>query len=123
MIKKKLKEWFRRYAFAELIGIILVLIFSNISMLFLGSKIVSGFIGTWSDNLGFYGTILYKDIKKRKNIRKRLSIKDLLIQLRDVLIEFGPAEYLDSFIIRPAYLIFFPYIIHNYSLAIIIGTI
>jgi len=123
MIKKKLKEWFKRYAFAEFVGIVFVLVFSNISMIFFGNKIVSGFIGTWSDNLGFYGTIISKDIKESRKRNKILGIRDYLIQFRNMIIEFGPAEYLDSFLIRPFYLIFFPYIISNYSLAIFIGTI
>ena len=119
MIKNKLKEWFKRYGFAELIGLVFALVLSNISMLFFRNIIVSGFVGTWSDNIGFYGTIIFKDLKRKRKITK----KDLLIQIRNLFIEFGPAEYLDSFLIRPFYLIFFPSIMSNYSLAIIIGTI
>lgn len=123
MIKKKLNEWLKRYAFAELVGIVFALVFSNLSMIFFGNIIVSGFIGTWADNLGFYGTMVSKDLKKRRKINKKLGINDYLIQLRNIIIEFGPAEYLDSFLIRPFYLIFSPYTISNYSLAIFIGTI
>jgi hypothetical protein len=38
-------------------------------------------------------------------------------------IEFGPAEYFDSFLVRPFLLSFFPYILSNYSLAIVIATV
>lgn len=119
---KKLKEWFARYSLAELIGVVFSLIFSNLSMLFFGNLILSGFIGTWTENLGFYGTIIFRDIKERKKAKK-LSMRDYVLQLRNLIVEFGPAEYLDSFLIRPFYLIFFPYVISNYSLAILIGTI
>ena len=123
MVKKKITEWIKRYGFAEFIGLIFALVLSNISMLIFRNIIISGFVGTWSDNLGFYGTIIYKDIKQRRKLNKKHTKKDLLIQIRNLVIEFGLAEYLDTFLIRPFYLIFFPSIISNYSLAIIIGTI
>jgi len=123
MIKKKLKEWFNRYALAELIGIIFALVFSNFSMLLLGNIIVSGFTATWANSLGFYGIIINRDLREKRKRDKKLGMKDYLIQLRNTFIEFGPAEYLDSFLIRPFCLILFPYMISNYSLAIFIGTI
>ena len=119
---KKLKEWFARYSLAELIGVVFSLVFSNLSMIFFGNIIIAGFIATWTENLGFYGTIVFRDIKERKKAKK-LSMLDYVLQLRNLIVEFGPAEYLDSFLIRPFYLIFFPYLISNYSLAILIGTI
>lgn len=119
---KKLKEWFARYSLAELVGVVFSLIFSNLSMLFFGNIIIAGFIATWTENLGFYGTIVFRDIKERKKAKK-LSMRDYVLQLRNLIVEFGPAEYLDSFLIRPFYLIFFPYVILNYSLAILVGTI
>lgn len=123
MIKDKLKEWFRRYAFAEFIALILALVFSNLSMWLFGNIILSGFIGTWIDNLGFYGIITYMDLRKDIKKNGKLKVKNYLIELRNDIVEFGPAEYLDSFIIRPFCLSFLPYVISNYSFAIIVGTI
>ena len=40
-----------------------------------------------------------------------------------MIVEFGPAEYLDSFLIRPLYLSLFPYLIDNYQIAILLGSI
>ena len=122
-LRKKLNEWFRRYAVAEFIGLILTLIFSNISMMLFENIILSGFIATWADNLGFYGTIVFNDLKEREKRNKKLELSDYLKQFRNVILEFGPAEYLDSFVIRPSYLILFPHLISNYSLAIFIGTV
>ncbi|MBI2129852.1 hypothetical protein HYU07_06470 [Candidatus Woesearchaeota archaeon] len=122
MIKNKLKEWFKRYALAELTGILFALIFSNLSMFFFKNTIIAGFIGTWMDNLGFYGIIVHRDLNKRKR-NKKLNFLDYLKQLRNMIVEFGPAEYLDSFIIRPLYYSFLPYVIADYSLAIFIGAI
>ena len=123
MFKNKLKEWFKRYAIAELISLVFALVFSNLSMLIFNNVIISAFVATWASNIGFYGTIIYKDLKTMKKKEKKLRGMSFLKLARNMLIEFGPAEYLDSFVIRPFYLALFPYLIDNYSLAITIGTI
>jgi hypothetical protein len=122
MFREKFREWFQRYALAELVGLIFTIVFSSLSMFLGGNIIVSGFVGTWADNLGFYGTIVYKDLKQARK-RKRLGFGDYCKQLRNAIVEFGPAEYLDSFIIRPFYLSFFPYVLSSYALAILVGTL
>lgn len=123
MIKNKLKEWLKRYTLAELMGIIFALIFSHLSLFLFGNFILSGFVGTWADNLGFYGTIVYKDLQGKKKQDQKLSLGDYFKQLRNMMVEFGPAEYLDSLVIRPFYLSFLPYLLSNYSLAIFTGTV
>ncbi len=121
LVKIKLREWIKRYALAEAVAIILALIFSNMLMWLWDNIILTGFITTWIENFFFYGIITYRDLKEKKNINNGLKIKDFIIQLRNIIIEFGPSEYLDSFIIRPFYLSFFPYVISNYTLAIFTG--
>jgi len=122
VIRDKLREWFKRYAFAEFLASVFTIVFSNIAMGFFGNYIVAGFVGTWADNLGFYGVITYRDLKaKGKN--KKITSANFFRFLRNMIVEFGPAEYLDSFIIRPFYLSVFPYFIDNYTLAIFIATI
>ncbi len=116
MLINKLKEWVKRYGTAEVIGLIFAVLGANVSFILTKNIILSAFIGTWTENIGFYGTIAYNDLKNKKN-------KPYLKQTLHMIIEFGPAEYIDSFLIRPLYLSFFPYIITNYSLAILVATI
>ena len=40
-----------------------------------------------------------------------------------VVIEFGPGEYLDTFIVRPFAMWFFPYIIGSLAIGIFLGKI
>ncbi len=119
-MRLKLREWCGRYLIAEFVGLILTILVSNLTFLFFNNLIFSAVLGTWADNLGFYGTIIYRDVKKRKNSTGMISLVKLF---RNVIIEFGPAEYLDSFLIRPFYLTVIPSFISNYSLAIIIGSV
>ncbi len=123
-MRRKLNEWFKRYAAAEFAGLMLTLIFSAISMHLFGNIILSAFIATWADNVGFYGVIAYNDLNQRKKEKKRkLKLADYARQIRNMVVEFGPAEYLNSFAIRPIYLSVLPFFISNYSLAILIGSL
>lgn len=87
-----------------------------------GNNIVAGVLATWVDNVVFYGYISFQDLKKKR--RKRgLSLGTLFRHMRNMFVEFGPAEYLDSFLLRPFYLSSFPYVIGNYPLAILLGSV
>ncbi len=124
-MRRKLNEWFNRYALAEFVGLIFALIFSSISMLLFGNIVLSAFVATWAENFGFYGIIVYRDLNQRKKLKngKKLEIADYAKQLRNAVMEFGPAEYIDSFAIRPFLLSVLPLLIPNYALAILVGSL
>lgn len=121
-MKRKLKEWFKRYAFAEAIAIAISIPTANVILWLSSNYIISGIITTFVESVTFYSLIVLKDLNERRHNTGRLRFSDYMKQLRKTFIEFGPAEYLDGFIIRPFYLSFFPYIIPYYSLAIFTGT-
>ena len=123
MFKDKLKEWLKRYAFAHIIGLIFTILVATLSHILFKNIILSAFLATWSDNIAYYGIIIYGDLKLQKKKDKKLKTKSFLKVARGIVMEFGLAEYLDSFIIRPFYLSVFPHFIPNYSLAILAGSI
>ena len=75
------------------------------------------------ENIGYYGQILYTDIKARKEKDEKITLIGLLKVLRNTVIEFGPGEYLDSFIIRPAAMYFFPRVTGSVVLGLFLGKI
>lgn len=62
-------------------------------------------------------------MKNKIDCKHKPPLKQLWIIFRNIVLEFGPAEYLDSFFVRPLYLSAFPYFIDNYTLAIFLGSI
>lgn len=118
-MKGKISEWFKRYAVAEIFAILTAILTAIATKELFGIIILSAFVATWSDNIVYYGIIAFNDLKNKKNF----GFVTLIKQTRDMIFEFGPAEYLDSFIIRPFYLSVFPYFINNYSLSILIGSV
>jgi hypothetical protein len=123
MLNTKAKEWFKRYGPPEVASLLMALIFSNLTMAATHNSIVSAYVGTWMNNLGFYGLIVFVDMKARHAKNNGLTFADFIKQFRNSIVEFGPAEYLDSFAIRPFCLWFFPRFIHDYTLAVFIGTL
>lgn len=122
-MKRKLREWWNRYAVAEFVSMLVVLVSATILHIFIKNVIIVALIVTWLMNFCFYGIIIYKDLKERKRNKGKITFVDYLEQARNTILEFGPAEYIDSFLLRPFFLSLFPYLISNYTLAVFIGTV
>jgi hypothetical protein len=73
----RVREWFARYAPAEA-----------------GATAYAGAVG---DGVGFYGVLFVRDLRRQP----RRSRGRLARTVRALVVEFGPAELLDSFVVRP----------------------
>lgn len=123
MWKDKVKEWVCRYGLSLTLAIPAAVITAKLVYSVSGSLVVAALAATWADNIVFYGLIAYKDLKRRKRRSTKSALHGMLKLMRNMIFEFSPAEYLDSFLIRPFYLSVFPYLIANYSLAIFLGSL
>ncbi len=90
-MKKRIKIWIRRYGPAEIIAVFGALIGGTVINILSHNALLTALGGTLSK------------------------------LVRNLLLEFGPAEYLDSFVIRPFYMYIFPKIFNNLVLGLIIG--
>jgi len=97
--KAKILEWIKRYGPAEIGGIITIYMGYFAIDYISNFEIAAAFVGALTENAGFYGVILYQRLKKEKHKKKRTHLVEILT-------EFGPAELLDSFVLRPACLVF-----------------
>jgi hypothetical protein len=119
MDRKKIYEWIDRYSIPLVLSTVAAVLVANLSQLLFHNLIISAFLATWADNIIFYGMMAYKEIKSRE----RYSFADYFKVLRNLIMEFGPAEILDSFVIRPFLLSVFPLFVPNYSLAILLASV
>lgn len=83
-----LLRWIKRYGPAEIFAIAGVYAGYFLSQEYSHITWISAYAGAMGENVGFYSVILYQ----------RLKAKEKLWQ---VLAEFGPAEILDSLVLRP----------------------
>lgn len=126
--KSKAKEWLRRYLPAEVLGTITALASAGITFSLSESYALSGFAGTMGENVGYYGYFItiefiehHKFFSSHKPFRR--SILVINKTTRNLLVEFGPAEVFDSFIIRPFAMSVAPIFITPYLLGVFIGKL
>jgi hypothetical protein len=124
-MKEKLIEWIRRYGLAEIISLISTLVSSWLTFEYTKSNITTAFVATWIGNIGYFGTILIQDIllaiKQLHKVEKKYSLETFYKNIRALFVEFGIAELFDSIFIRPALLYYFPILIGNRTLGVIIA--
>ena len=125
-MKRKLLEWANRYVPAEIAAIITAIAGATIGfVLSHGNGVAAAFCGAMGENVGYYGVILFRDIRsssqKLKRKGKRYGKLALYKNIRNILVEFGPAEVLDSFVIRPFWMWVLPTLLNNFTLGIIVA--
>lgn len=125
-MKSKLKEWLKRYLPANLISLILTVVSFKLTFIFTNNLILASFVGAIiGDNIGYYGTIVVRDLiadhKLHKDLNLKYTYKSFLKIVRNLILEFGFSEILDSYLIRPVILYFCSILINNQTFGLIIG--
>jgi len=102
----RVKRWLRRYGPAEIVGIGTALLGSYAVHALTGSEIAAAFGGALGETLGFYGVIVGREIRTDRQTARAAGVpygpRAWLRTAANLMIEFGPAEILDSGLIRPA---------------------
>lgn len=122
-MKHKIKKWTKRYLPAEIAGTLSALILPSIVFLFSRNTILSAFLATWGENIGFYAVMIISQIRSTKRKKGRYRFKEFRKDIRNMLLEFGPAEIFDSFIIRPGAMYFSIALFGNLQIGIVAGKI
>lgn len=106
MISARVREWLHRYGPAEVLSVGATLAGVGITFALTHSRGATALVGTWAGNIAYFGWILAADIHRtRRTLRaagRAYTAATLGRNLRALAVEFGPAEVLDSFLIRPA---------------------
>lgn len=89
--------WLRRYGPSELLGTAVALAAAALAFE-LGGSVAAAFAATWAEFLAYYGLMVWRTLRESGPFSPRTA----LITVRNLLLEFGPAELLDSMLIRPA---------------------
>jgi hypothetical protein len=123
-MRKKINGWFKRYFPAEIFATITALIGAGLIFFFTKNRILSAYVGTIGENIGYYGFICIRehmtDLKKPK---KKQGTRGFFNTIRNLIVEFGFSEFLDSLVVRPFFMYFIPLIIGPFSVGIFIAKI
>jgi hypothetical protein len=93
---RALLRWLRRYLPAELVAGPCALLCGFAAGQLTGSSAAAALAATWGENAGFYGLMIGRELGSRRTLRPLPEV------VRTLALEFGPAEALDSLLLRPA---------------------
>jgi hypothetical protein len=99
--ERRALTWLRRYGPAELIALIGALAGYVLLEAATASHVAAAYGAALGDNLGFYGFIVAREIDA-KVVGRPHPVRGAVRVCRGLALEFGPAEMLDSTIVRPA---------------------
>ncbi len=119
----KIKEWVLRYLPAEITAIIGAMLGGLVIHYIFGNPILTALGGTWGENIGYYGKILHSDYKARKELDEKVTLFGFVKVIRNAVVEFGLAEYFDSFLIRPLTMYFFTKWSGNVAIGLFLGKL
>ena len=123
--KSKFKEWFDRYKYAEIAATSAALASSQFSRIFDG--VTTAYLITFAEYFAFYGVILFMAYKKlmdsNRSLNQKTPPKEIVVLIRNLLLEFGYPAILDFFFIRPFCMYWMPVLTGNYVTGIILGKI
>jgi hypothetical protein len=126
-VRQRLAAWARRYLPAEVAGTALALAAAGAAYAVTGDRTVVVLVGAWGENLGYYGTIAARDLARA---RRRIDPAGAPTRWRPVrevlaglLLEFGPAEALDSALVRPLAMVAAAQVVPEIGAAVLLGKL
>lgn len=124
-MKFRIKEWIRRYGWAEVISTLFTFLFGWASSGVTKNSVLIAYASTIGATTGFYGYIFIRDIYSSylNHDPDTILAKSLLVVrcLRNMGFEFGLAELLDFLLVRPFCLLYGPVILKDYFWGILAG--
>jgi FHA domain len=103
--KSRAGTWIRRYGPSELIAIAVAFAGAWLMKAATGSTIAAAYGGSIGESLGFYGYLVTREMIREAYFagarRAQFGPREILETWRGLFLEFGPAELLDTGLIRP----------------------
>ncbi len=120
-MKTKIKDWLHRYLPAEVLATIGALFGAFVGNFVFHNQIITAYLAAFSENIGYYGIMIYKELKQIRATQNTSIVKSISTLIRNLVVEFGPSEYLDSLLVRPFSMYFFPRILGDLAIGVIVA--
>jgi hypothetical protein len=127
---RRLAEWARRYVPLEILSTLTALAGAGAASLLTTNAVAIAYAGAWSENVGYYGYAFVREMARAK--RANTAANDevppsrrarMFGAVRALLWEFGVAEVLDSFLIRPLCMYAAVRLLGSLGLGIVLGKL
>ncbi len=110
----RLRRWLWRYLPAEAAALIAALVAANLVQAVSGNTALAAVAGAWGENGAYYAVMLARELFETQSLWRAA---------RNLVIEFGPAEALDSLLVRPAAMYAATQLFGDLSLGVIVGKL
>jgi hypothetical protein len=98
----KALEWVKRYAPSEVLGLAAALTTYTLGRSRGVDPVLLAFLAAWSETITFYAVIVVRQLRAdRRAARLAQQPYRALHTLSRLVLEFGPAEFFDSAVVRP----------------------
>jgi hypothetical protein len=126
LMRRKVREWVRRYLPLELAGWVGELGAAAVAYLWTGSLAAAAVAATVGSSVGYYAPAYISAVRwsvadRRTSPWWARQLAAHLLALRSLAVEFGPAEVFDSAFVRPALIYATPVLLDNVVLGWVVG--
>lgn len=112
---------------ADIVSTILSISIAWLIMTTTQDRVLAAFIGSAVASIVFYFYVAIKDVRislrTHKKANEKYTIKSFLIDFRNLIIEFGPAEILDVLAVRPFFMYLIPKLMGDFIIGSFIGKL
>lgn len=125
---KKIKAWSKRYLPAEALSLLTSVIAGLVVQTVMPYPVIIAYAAALGENVGYYSYQLGRELRENRRQYHGVTglagaIRVIVRTLRNLLLEFGPAEALDSLVVRPFFLYLYAIHIPHLALALVLGKI
>ena len=120
---RHVRGWARRYLPAEIAGLVTALAAALVAFRMSGSAASAALAGTAGEALGYYGTIGIRDLRRHRRAGGVGRWQALARTGRDAAIEFGPAEIVDTLLVRPGLMFAGPLVTGSLIVGTLVGKV
>src|SRR5215208_5578552 len=94
--KGRLGVWLRRYLPAEAVGTLTAVASASVASALGSSVPLAVYVAALGENLGYYATMFAREFVTQMRTRESSRVASAYTTVKSLLLEFGPAEVLDS---------------------------
>jgi hypothetical protein len=122
-MKHKLKDWIKRYYLAEIISTVMTVVAAISVNYFFRNPILTAYTGSLAGSISYYFILIYQRAFHKQRASPIHPGMRLYKALKEMVLEFGPSELLDSFLFRPMFLYVIPKYIQNETAGYLLGKL
>lgn len=117
------RHWLKRYWLPELVGTATLLLTVGVVMISGGGLFASAILAPWGENIGYYTCLLVRETRAELRRSNHSTPAAALVGLRNISLEFGPAELIDAVLVRPALMYAIPQVLGSVAVGVVLAKI